>query len=132
MQKDDVIYRQDAIDVLDVGKELLSCALDNMDIVGNDREKFEWGLGLIESYIDDIKDIPSAQPETHDKRTETHACDLINRQQAIDAVVSAMIDGADAELVEGVMELLPSAQPEPCEDAETEEKAEVDDDERSD
>ena len=37
--------------------------------------------------------------------------DLIDRQQAIDAVVSAMIDGADAELVEGVMELLPSAQP---------------------
>ena len=37
--------------------------------------------------------------------------ELIDRQQAIDAVVSAMIDGADAELVEGVMELLPSAQP---------------------
>ena len=37
--------------------------------------------------------------------------DLIERQAAIDAVVSAMIDGADAELVEGVMELLPSAQP---------------------
>ena len=37
--------------------------------------------------------------------------DCISRQQAIDAVVSAMIDGADAELVEGVMELLPSAQP---------------------
>ena len=58
-----------------------------------------------------VGSMPSAQPETHDKRTETHACDLINRQQAIDAVVSAMIDGADAELVEGVMELLPSAQP---------------------
>ena len=42
--------------------------------------------------------------------------DLISRQAAIDAVVSAMIDGADAELVEGVMELLPSAQPHwiPC------------------
>ena len=38
--------------------------------------------------------------------------DCISRQAAIDAVVSAMIDGADAELVEGVMELLPSAQPE--------------------
>ena len=37
--------------------------------------------------------------------------DLISRQAAIDAVVRAMIDGADAELVEGVMELLPSAQP---------------------
>ena len=42
--------------------------------------------------------------------------DTISRKMAIDAVVSAMIDGADAELVEGVMELLPSAQPHwiPC------------------
>ena len=37
--------------------------------------------------------------------------DTISRQTAIDAVVSAMIDGADAELVEGIKELLPSAQP---------------------
>ena len=37
--------------------------------------------------------------------------DTISRKQAIDAVVSAMIDGADAELVEGIMEMLPSAQP---------------------
>ena len=33
---------------------------------------------LLKSYFDGI---PSAQPETHDKRTETHECDLINRQQ---------------------------------------------------
>jgi len=26
------------------------------------------------------------QPETHEKRTETHACDLISRQAAIDAL----------------------------------------------
>ena len=29
---------------------------------------------------------PSAQPETHDKRTESHACDLIDRAEAIDAL----------------------------------------------
>ena len=48
------------------------------------------------------------------------ATDCISRQAAIDAVVSAMIDGADAELVEGIMELLPSAQPETmrCKDCE--------------
>ena len=34
--------------------------------------------------IDRFMAFASAQPETHDKRTETHACDLINRQQAID------------------------------------------------
>ena len=31
-----------------------------------------------------MKEIPSAQPETHDKRTETHACDCISRKEAID------------------------------------------------
>lgn len=34
----------------------------------------------------DIKNLPSAQPEKHDKRTETHACDLISRQAAIEAI----------------------------------------------
>lgn len=29
--------------------------------------------------------VPSAQPETHDKRTKTHLCDCISRQDAIDA-----------------------------------------------
>lgn len=35
--------------------------------------------------IDRFMAFASAQPETHDKRTETHACDLISRQVAIDA-----------------------------------------------
>lgn len=38
--------------------------------------------------------------------------DLISRQAAIDAVIPAMIDGADADMVEGLIHLLPSAQPE--------------------
>ena len=33
-----------------------------------------------------IHNMPSAQPETHEKRTETHACDCISRQAAIDVV----------------------------------------------
>ena len=33
-----------------------------------------------------IKGLPSEQPETHDKRTESHACDLISRQAVIDAL----------------------------------------------
>lgn len=53
-----------------------------------------------------------AQPtQTNADSTQTNALDCVSRQAAIDAVVSAMIDGADAELVEGIMELLPSAQP---------------------
>lgn len=40
--------------------------------------------------------------------------DLISRREAIDAVIPAMIDGADADMVEGLIHLLPSAQPERC------------------
>lgn len=32
--------------------------------------------------------LKDAQPETHEKRTETHACDCISRQAAIDALVN--------------------------------------------
>ena len=60
----DTISRKDAIDALSVGKEALNRVLDEMDIVGTDREKYSWGLGLIESAIKDIEALPSAQPET--------------------------------------------------------------------
>ena len=59
----DLISRQAAIDTLATGEELLRRVLDDMDVVGNEREKYEWGLGLIESYIADMKELPSAQPE---------------------------------------------------------------------
>jgi len=59
----DLIYRQQAIDVLSLGKEMLSRVLDDMDVVGTDREKYSWGLRLIESDIKDIEELPSAQPE---------------------------------------------------------------------
>lgn len=68
-------------------------------------------LGIIvDTKAEEVKNVPSAQPEVA-KDTNVPNNDCISRQQAIDAVVSAMIDGADAELVEGIMELLPSAQP---------------------
>jgi antitoxin component HigA of HigAB toxin-antitoxin module len=57
----DLIERQATIDVLSLGKEILSYVLDDIDVVGTDREKYSWGLELIESYIDDIKELPSAQ-----------------------------------------------------------------------
>ena len=59
----DPIERQEAIDVLSVGKEILNRVLDDIDVVGRDREKYSWGLGLIEEYINDIKELPSAQTE---------------------------------------------------------------------
>ena len=60
----DLISRQAAIDVLNVGAELLNRVLDDADIVGVERAKYEWGLGLIESYIYDMKELPSAQQWT--------------------------------------------------------------------
>jgi hypothetical protein len=64
---DDLISRQNAIDVLRIEEELLRRVLDDMDVVGQDREKYSWGLGLIESYISDIEELPSAEPVRHGK-----------------------------------------------------------------
>ena len=58
----DLISRQAAIDALNDGAEFLRRVLDEADIVGAERAKYEWGLGLIESYIYDMKELPSAQP----------------------------------------------------------------------
>ena len=60
----DLISRQAAIDVLGVGKKVLSRVLDDTDdVVGCEREKYLWGLGLIEAYINDMKELPSAQSD---------------------------------------------------------------------
>ena len=59
----DQISRQEAIDVINVGAELLRRVLDDTDVVGAERAKYEWGLKLIESYISDMKELPSAQME---------------------------------------------------------------------
>ena len=48
---------------------------------------YESGIKVIEH----LERMPSAQSETHDKRTETHACDLIDRRAAIDAI-NGLID----------------------------------------
>ena len=60
-------------------------------------------------------ELPAAQPEKRtNKRTETHACDLISRQAAIDAAKAYWYKPDIA----GAIEQLPSAQPEqrwiPC------------------
>lgn len=59
----DCISRQAAIDVVDGGAELIRRVLDNMDVVCGERSKFAWGLGLLESCINDLNELPSAQPE---------------------------------------------------------------------
>ncbi len=58
----DTIYRKMAIESIEFGVETLKIALDRIDVTYNEREKFSWGIGLLESYIADMKDLPSAQP----------------------------------------------------------------------
>ena len=85
---DNLISRQAAIDALDVGAEVLRRVLDEADVVGAERAKYEWGLGLIESYIADVNDLPSAQSEPHydewcddckEYDKERHCCPRWNR-----------------------------------------------------
>lgn len=76
---EDTISRKAAIDALAIGEELLKRVLDDVDVVGNEREKYEWGLGLIESYIADMKDLPSAQPD--------NSCDGCRYENANDGVL---------------------------------------------
>lgn len=59
----DLIRRGDAIDTLNEDAELLRRVLDNTDLVGAERAKYEWGLGLVESHIADMEDLPPAEPE---------------------------------------------------------------------
>ena len=59
----DLISRQAAIDALNYDAELLRHVLDETYVVDSDRTKFEWGLGLIESCIYDMDELPSAQPK---------------------------------------------------------------------
>ena len=106
---DDCISRQDAINAL----ENIDCS----DGIGISTVKCD----VVEDVINAINTLPSAQPETHDKRTETHACDCIERQAAIDAIsCDITVTGRqNAEVVSETIgafvdriKALPSAQPE--------------------
>lgn len=78
---------------------------------------YEWHDTVTEDRtIDHLKRLPPAQPETHDKRTETHACDLISRQEAIEAHYEYCNKHPDASFPVWslkILEDLPPAQPEP-------------------
>ena len=83
---------------------------------------YEWHDTVTEDRtIDHLKRLPSAQPETHEERTETHACDLISRQAAIDAIKSrktaeqssaGIMRNAVVDFCIDIVKKLPSAQPE--------------------
>ena len=56
---DDLIRRRAALEVLETSADLIRRALDCTDLVGAERDKFEWGLGLIEPLIYDMESLPS-------------------------------------------------------------------------
>ena len=82
---DDVISRDDAIMAVKTG------ALSAATTFGRTDE----GATAYYETVKAIKALPSAQPETHDKRTETHACDLIDRQQALKEMWKALYEYED-------------------------------------
>ena len=71
----------------------------------------------IDVIVDALENLPSAESETHEERTETHACDLISRQDAIDAL-DKRFDSIPMEQTTEILLLrkdlrdLPSAEPE--------------------
>ena len=68
-KSNDMISRQDAIEALIAeGRNVNSRYLESERIIHE------------ADAVEVISMLPPAQPETHDKRTETHACDLIDRQ----------------------------------------------------
>lgn len=113
----DVINRQEAIETA-----------ENVAYAVDEHESAEGWLAML---INSLEILPPVQPEERTiKRTETHACDLISRQAAInglDKLRPRMIDtyerNGDCFLkvracdVNDMLQSLPSAQPEPCEDA---------------
>ena len=71
----DLINRQEAIDALDRAAECWNIA-----------EPFNEGMKAgYKAAVTIVLSLPSAQPEKRtENRAETHACDLISRQAAID------------------------------------------------
>lgn len=48
---------------------------------------------LLELIVYEMKRLPSAQPEERtEKRTETHACDCVSRQEVLDLIEMSMND----------------------------------------
>ena len=101
---DDLISRKAAID-----------ALDHMDYMPG-----EWAVKGLTMCKEIIKGLPSAQPETHDKRTKTHSCDCISRQAAMEEISKQQtykmfeVEDTlylDANDVGSVLASLPSVQP---------------------
>ena len=102
---EDCISRQAAIDVLRTCYDTETVTYTN----GNEYIDYDQALDLLNS-------LPSAQPETHEERTETHARDLISRQWLMECVNEGWIkfdtDKDENRFIHLVRDIAPSAQPE--------------------
>ena len=101
----DTISRQAAIDAL-----CAECTVDNPKTCSTIQEGDRW---CDEVYI--LLNLPSAQSETHDKRTETHVCDLISRQWLMECVNEGWIkfetEKDKNKFIHLIRDTAPSAQP---------------------
>ena len=126
----DTISRQAAIDAVKKNTFRLTFAEEQ-----NCEGHVAWSAEAVYSEVMEgaLLDLPSAQPEKRtEERTETHSCDLIDRQAAIDAILAVTGNSSVRELYEHVQEhelsdmwsggvnaaidiiiAVPSAQPEP-------------------
>lgn len=104
-----------------------------------DAFSYQYELGLQNQWESDkeaIMEVPSVKSETYDKHTETHACDCISRQDAIDALdeqikqcdkalsefetlgfstkdeYAVQVERASLRAYREILECLPSVQPE--------------------
>jgi len=99
-------FAEDSKKVSAEGQDSISrqMAISHVDDVPYIKEHPNVGL-LWKAWIESL---PAAQPKRTQERTETHSCDLISRQAAIDAVRHAWAKGLEPTQF---LEELPSAQP---------------------
>jgi len=109
---DDLISRRQAIDALmEKDKKL-------RNINWYDKPYAEGECKGIDEALSIISNLPSAQPEKRtEERTETHVCDLVDRQAAIEAVNRALdretlLNRLVRKVVVDAIRIVPSVQPE--------------------
>ena len=110
--ENELISRNAAIEAV----ETIGFDFSDSDLSAVELEEVCEAIGEVrQEWLQRIKRLPSAQPETHEKRTETHACDCISRKAAIDAHYEYCNKHPDASFPVWslkILEDLPSAQPE--------------------
>ena len=66
-----LIDREQVLDCLNRNAEQIRETLDDYLLFTAEEEKFSWGLGLVESMIADVEELPSAEPNVLDDGTLT-------------------------------------------------------------